>query len=259
MSLRVPGRSPRSPRKPPAPRPRPRPPPSNRRAVLRIWQRRSKRLPRSPKRFSTAMASRRQQIRKKADVPAAVGAGFAAEDDAASEKLLIFRIAGESFGLRLDTVAGMIPLPNLAHMPLVPPSLLGLANLRGIVLPVVSLRALLRLPEHAANEQTRVIVMRGDAAVGFVVDRVERLMSLAAGQLEQDDVGAGTTDPALLDGVIKGDEGESTIKILSPARLLAGQFAQLGVSATRAANRPSVVMAGSAAAPAQVLASLLSF
>ena len=60
--------------------------------------------------------------------------------------------------------------------------------------------------------------------VGFVVDRVERLMPLAADQLEQDEAGAGTIDPALLDGVIKGAEGESTIKILSPARLLAGQF-----------------------------------
>jgi purine-binding chemotaxis protein CheW len=91
------------------------------------------------------MASRRQQIRKKADLPSAVGAGVAAEDDAASEKLLIFRIAGESFGLRLDSVAEIIRLPNLAHMPLVPPSLLGLANLRGIVLPVVSLRAILQI------------------------------------------------------------------------------------------------------------------
>src|ERR1700736_1920878 len=137
MSLRVPGRSHRSPRKRPAPRPKPRPPPRNRRAVRRISQRRSKRSPRSPKRFSNAMASRRQQIRKKADQPLAVGAGVAAEDDVAGEKVLIFRIAGESFGLRLDSVAEIIRLPTLAHMPLVPPSLLALANLRGIVLPVV--------------------------------------------------------------------------------------------------------------------------
>jgi purine-binding chemotaxis protein CheW len=97
------------------------------------------------------MASRRQQIRKKADLPLAVGAGDAADDDTAPETLLIFRIAGEPFGLRLDSVAEIIRLPTLAHMPLVPPSLLGLANLRGIVLPVVSLRALLGLPEHVAN------------------------------------------------------------------------------------------------------------
>ena len=117
-------------------------------------------------------------------------------------------------------------------MPLVPPSLLGLANLRGIVLPVVSLRALLRLPDMEANELTRVIVMRGDAPVGFVVDRVDRLLALAADQIEKDDSGAGTIDPALLDGVVKGGEGESPIKLLSPSRLLSGQFVRLGIAAT---------------------------
>lgn len=212
-----------------------------------------------PKPFSTAMASRRQQSRKKSDLPSTVEGRVAADGETASENLLIFRIAGESFGLRLGTVAEIIRLPDLAHMPLVPPSLLGLANLRGVVLPVVSLRGLLHLPAHDATEQTRVIVMRGDAPVGFVVDRVERLMAIAADRLEQDDAGAGTIYPALLDGVIKGAEGENTIKILSPSRLLAGQFVQLGVSATHAANRPSVAMTGSAAAPAQALVSLLSF
>src|SRR6478672_1880813 len=183
------------------------------------------------------MASRRQQSRKKSDLPSTVEGRVAVDGEIASENLLIFRIAGECFGLRLATVAEIIRLPDLAHMPLVPPSLLGLANLRGVVLPVVSLRGLLHLPAHDATEQTRVIVMRGDAPVGFVVDRIERLMPIAADQLELDDAGAGMIDPALLEGVIKGAEGEDTIKILSPSRLLAGQFVQLGVSATHAASR----------------------
>ena len=83
--------------------------------------------------------------------------------------------------MTLSAVAEIIRLPNLVHMPLVPPSLLGLANLRGIVLPVVSLRALLRLPVAEANELTRVIVMRGDAPVGLVVDRIDRLLALRCG------------------------------------------------------------------------------
>ena len=131
------------------------------------------------------MANRRQQVQKKSDPPsAAVDGRVAGERDIASENLLIFRIAGELFGLRLATVAEIIRLPDLAHMPLVPPSLLGLANLRGIVLPVVSMRALLHLPDLDANEQIRVVVLRGDAPVGFVVDRIERLMLVAAAQLE---------------------------------------------------------------------------
>lgn len=204
------------------------------------------------------MASRRQP-RKTADLAAAVDPVVAAEKDRASEDLLIFQLADESFALRLASVAEIIRLPDLAHMPLVPPSLLGLANLRGIVLPVISLRALVQLPDIGANEQTRVIVMRGDAGVGFVVDRVDRLLALAAQELEHDQAGAGTTDPALLDGTIKGSEGQSTIKLLNPKRLLSGQFARLGISTARATSRSPVAIGSSAAAPVQALISLLSF
>ena len=105
-------------------------------------------------------------------------------------------------------------------MPLVPPSLLGLANLRGIVMPVVSLRALLHLPDVAADKSTRVIVVRGDTPVGFVVDGIHRLLAIATDRLEKDDAGIGADGSALLDGVIKGAEGESPIKLLSPSRLL---------------------------------------
>jgi purine-binding chemotaxis protein CheW len=204
------------------------------------------------------MANRRQQVRKKSDPASTADADLAAAEDVGVENLLIFRIGGEDFGFRLTNVAEIIRLPDLAHMPLVPPSLLGLANLRGIVLPALSLRALLHLPALGANEQTRVVVMRGEAPVGFVVDRVDRLWTLAATRLEHDDSGAGTIDPVLLDGVIKGGEGETTIKILNPAGLLSRQFAKLGVSAKRTASLAPVATGASASAPSRQL-SLLSF
>src|ERR1700679_3999128 len=242
MSPKAPDRSLRSPRKPPAHRHRLRLQPSSRLEVPRISRRRSRKSPRLRKPFSVAMASRRQQSRKMADLPSAADPLVAGAGDVASENLLIFQLAGESFALRLASIAEIIRLPDVAHMPLVPPSLLGLANLRGIVLPVISLRATLQLPGTTANEQTRAIVLRGAAAVGFVVDRVDRLMVLAADQLDHDDAGAGTIDPALLDGVIKGAEGQSTIKLLNPSRLLSGQFTRLGVSATGTANRSPVAI-----------------
>ena len=181
-----------------------------------------------------------------------------AEINSTSEELLIFRLGGESFGLTLSAVAEIILLPKLVRMPMVPRSLLGLANLRGAILPVVSLRALLRLPDIAASELTRVIVMHGDAPVGFVVDRVDRLLALAADRIEKDNSGAGTVDPALLDGVVRGGEGESPIKVLSPSRVLNGQFMRLGFAAapaTSAASRPMSPLAE----PARASVSLLSF
>jgi purine-binding chemotaxis protein CheW len=204
------------------------------------------------------MPNPRQRTKKKADSLSVDHDYVTLKRGIASENLLIFRIAGETFGLPLATVAEITRLPELAHMPLVPRCLLGLANLRGFVLPVISLRVLLQLPDLEANEQSRVVVLRGDAPVGFVVDQVERLMEIAPDQFQPDEAGAGTTDPTLLDCVIKGAEGQSTIKILSPPRLLAGQFTQLGVPAARPASRPPVTTHGSAVAPARALVSLLS-
>jgi purine-binding chemotaxis protein CheW len=121
------------------------------------------------------------------------------------------------------------------------------------------MRALLRLPEIEANELTRVIVMRGDAPAGVVVDRVDRLMALAADRIEKEGSGAGTIDPALLDGVVKGGEGESPIRVLSPSRLLSGQFVRLGIAATSSTGPAPLAMGSSAGPPARALVSLLSF
>jgi purine-binding chemotaxis protein CheW len=117
------------------------------------------------------------------DAPPAHGSAHAdtrsdTESGLAREHLVVFQVADGSFGLRLGAVGEIIRVPGLARMPLAPPSLLGLANLRGAVLPVVSLRLLLSLPDAPANEATRVIVLDGEAAVGFVVDQVDRLLTL---------------------------------------------------------------------------------
>jgi purine-binding chemotaxis protein CheW len=205
------------------------------------------------------MADMRQQSRKKRSDRVTDDAAPVAADTAAAENLLIFRLAGESFGLRLATVAEIIRLRDLSHMPLVPPSLLGLANLRGVVLPVVSLRALLHLPNLAADESTRVVVMRGDAPVGFVVDGIERLLTIAADKLEKQNAGAGTIDPAALDGIVKGAEGQSPIKLLNPERLLGGQFVRLGISSRPAATRPSLASSRLVEVSTKALVSLLSF
>src|SRR6185503_8400212 len=227
MSLKAPGRSRRSPRRHPVRQPRRQPVPGSRLQVRRISRRLSKRLHRSPKPFSVAMANRREQTRKNSDPSTDSGARAASDTAVVLEDLLVFRLAGESLGLRLVAVAEIIRPPDLAHMPLVPPSLLGLANLRGIVMPVVSLRALLHLPDVATDRSTRVIVVRGDNPVGFVVDSIRGLLAVATDRLERDDTGIDADGSVLLGGVIKGAEGDSPIKLLSPSCLLHGQFVRL--------------------------------
>lgn len=205
------------------------------------------------------MASRSQNLLKRTGRPSGGPPVVVDHDDGSVEHFLLFGIAGASFGLRLSAVAEIIRMPKLSYMPLVPPSLLGLANLRGTVLPAISLRRLLHFPDAAADEMTRMVVLNSASPIGFVVDRIDRLYAAPADQLEQDDAGAGDVDPAVIEVVIKGEEGQSPIKILNPARLISGQFEQLGVSGTRDVGRTSIALGTTAAVETTTLMSLLSF
>jgi purine-binding chemotaxis protein CheW len=174
---------------------------------------------------------------------------------------VVFDLASGKFGFQLGDVGEIVRVPNMARMPLAPQSLVGLANLHGIVLPVVDLRRLLGLPGTQPDEAARVIVIARGAPVGYIVDRIDGLVSLPANRLEKDDAGAGSIDPNLLDGVIKGAEGESTVKILSPTRILRDEFSHLGVSGQRASGVPSVsaVNAAQAVTSENQKVSLVSF
>jgi purine-binding chemotaxis protein CheW len=192
--------------------------------------------------------------------PAAEDGGAIAPTGGAApdQHLVVFRIADQRFGFRLDDVGEIIRVPRLAHMPLGPRSLAGLANLRGEVLPVVSLRRLLSLPEAPRDDAARVIVLDGDACIGFIVDRIDNLASVPAHLIEPGDVGAGAVDPDVLAGVVRGAEGEDTIKIFNPGRLLHDEFAKLDVAGGRGATRMSVA-AGPVAVQTRQLPSFVSF
>ncbi len=167
--------------------------------------------------------------------------------DAREEHVLVFHLADDSFGFRIVDVGEIIRLPNLASMPLTSRSLMGLANLRGAVLPVVSLRRLFALPDAPIDDATRVIVIDRGVHVGFAVDRIDDLLAVSGDRIEQNNATAGIVDPDLLNGAVKGAEGAGTIKILDPRRLLRDKFAPLAASKTRAATSVSVPAATSAA------------
>jgi len=200
-------------------------------------------------------------VQPKADSPSREPATFPAGAEAPSAYFVVFQLVDGLFGFRLEDVGEIVRIPSLAHMPLGPPSLLGLANLHGLVLPVVGLRRLLGLPDATLDDTMRVIVIDSGAPVGFVVDRIERLVALPADRMEKGEAGAGSIDPEVLDGVIKGAEGDNTIKILNPQRLLRGEFSQLGVSSLRSVGGASVSATASvlAAAAPERKVSLVSF
>jgi purine-binding chemotaxis protein CheW len=141
-----------------------------------------------------------------------------------------FDMVGERYAFPMRRVQEIIRMPAVVKVPLGPPSLEGLANLRGRVLPVVSLRGCCAMEQTGHDEATRVIVVDGGVPLGFVVDRVSSVISIDPQQVEPAESVQQAVRSDVLVGVIKSGDGEMTT-VLDVDRLVAGQFARLAEKA----------------------------
>jgi purine-binding chemotaxis protein CheW len=98
-------------------------------------------------------------------------------------RFLVFRLAERVYALPAEAVAEVIRIPSTARIPQAPRALVGVANLRGDVLPIVSLRAMLDLTVEQ-GAASRAIVLDGAASAAVVVDAIDGLVTIDAGRVE---------------------------------------------------------------------------
>jgi purine-binding chemotaxis protein CheW len=159
-----------------------------------------------------------------------------------AHQYITFAVGTEVFAVGMEMVREIIRSPEAVRVPLAPPTLEGLANLRGDVLPILSLRGLFGFEPRDRDDATRVIVVDVGQAVGFVVDRVSSVVEVGADMIE--DVGSisSAVDADLLSGLIKNSGGHAMIMILDFARLIERDFSEIAaasrsLSPTDAASR----------------------
>jgi purine-binding chemotaxis protein CheW len=139
---------------------------------------------------------------------------------ASSDRFLTFRVDAQLYALSSDDVTEVIRVPPVARVPQSPVSLLGLGNLRGLVLPVVGLRELLGKPAADRLSSSRAIILDVGAPVALVVDTVASLETVSARQVEtgQNEISA-VGDEKLLGAFSTGSTKE-VAKILDIKALL---------------------------------------
>lgn len=135
-----------------------------------------------------------------------------------------FSLAGQDYALPLEAVAEVAPVPGaIAAMPRTEDVLLGAAQRRDVILPILSTRGLLGLPERAASEAERLVVVRvGGQPLGLVVDRVNAILRVAEDRVSPApslfNKGQGE---ARIESVLRMADGRGVVSLLAPERLLA--------------------------------------
>jgi purine-binding chemotaxis protein CheW len=143
---------------------------------------------------------------------------------ATARQFVTFHIDDSTFAVPLAEVQEIIRMPDVVQVPLSPASLEGLANLRGTVMSITSLRQIFRYPPRAHDEATRVIVINHGVPIGLVVDRMAAVLTAEPDQIETVSSIEATINTDLLRGMIKAADGRAMTMILDPGQLFESEF-----------------------------------
>ena len=91
---------------------------------------------------------------------------------AEQQPLIVIRLAGETLVLRAGDITGITRRRRLVPLPSRTPELLGLAGIRGVLVPVFNLAAILALPFRAAEPGWFALAVR-EAPIALAFDEFE--------------------------------------------------------------------------------------
>ncbi len=116
--------------------------------------------------------------------PATVEQAGRTRSTAQSGKYLTFSLDSEEYGLETLKVREIIGIMDITAIPQMPDFMKGVINLRGKVIPVIDLRLKFGLQPAAYTEQTCIVVVDVGTLVGIIVDTVQEVLDIDAGQID---------------------------------------------------------------------------
>jgi chemotaxis signal transduction protein len=139
-------------------------------------------------------------------------------------KYIIFKLAGERYGLPVLDVREIIRMADIRPMPMMPNYMKGVINLRGKVIPIVDLRLKLAMESIAYTDRMCIIVVdvaghAGSTKVGITIDAVIEVADIKEATIVDTPSFGNRVDTSYITGMAKMTDGVTTLldieKVLS--------------------------------------------
>lgn len=127
---------------------------------------------------------------------------------------IVVRLGQEQYGIDIKYIDNIVRMQRITRVPKVPAYLKGVINLRGEVLPVVSVRLKMGLEEDEITRTTRIIILKleNEGTMGVLVDEVKEVVTLENAGIEKMARDPKDLSPNFVAGV--GKKGTELISIL---------------------------------------------
>lgn len=138
-------------------------------------------------------------------------------------QLIIFKLAGEEYGLSIDQIKEVVLTPRVARMPQTPSYIKGVANIRGSIIAIMDLEQKFGLGEGLEEEaqQNYTLVVENDAfKIGILVKEVPNTLTIEVDTIDKAStlIQYSTLDASCLMGVV--NVGDRMIILIDMVKLI---------------------------------------
>lgn len=138
-----------------------------------------------------------------------------------SEVYATFYVNSMEVALNVADVQEVVNIPDkIIQMPLSPKFLMGVFNLRGMILPIINLKKLLNLDEVETLPLSKIAIIEHQGArVGVLFDGTSEILKISGDELDSFQY-ADDKSHHVVCGAIKLEEGRRIIQVISPLKLI---------------------------------------
>ncbi|MBQ9505260.1 MAG: purine-binding chemotaxis protein CheW [Lachnospiraceae bacterium] len=133
---------------------------------------------------------------------------------------IVITVVNEQYGIDIKYIDNIVRMQSITRVPKVQPFFKGVINLRGEVVPVMSIRKKMGLGEDEITNKSRIIILKyeSNASIGIVVDEVKHVVTISSDNIERVSHDSKLDAKSFISGVGKVEEG--LISILDLATVI---------------------------------------
>lgn len=100
---------------------------------------------------------------------------------------IVIKLGEEQYGIDIKYIDNIVRMQHITRVPKVADYLKGVINLRGEVIPVMSIRLKMDLPVDEITKSTRIIILKLEqhGTIGIIVDEVREVVTLSTAEIEK--------------------------------------------------------------------------
>lgn len=130
-----------------------------------------------------------------------------------TKQYIVVSIGNEQYGIDIGYVDNIVRMQKITRVPKAQPYFKGIINLRGEIVPVMSIRRKMGLEDDVITNASRIIILKIEekGSLGIIVDEVKEVVTLATDEIDKSAASSKNVKDNFINGI--GKTGDSLVSL----------------------------------------------